>query len=44
MCTWAQLGDGSLAMTDLMEMHRSLNLKDYLEVTAREVSNANGSR
>jgi hypothetical protein len=31
MCTWAELGNGQLTMLDLMQMHRSLNLKNYIE-------------
>jgi hypothetical protein len=36
MCSWVELGDGSLTMADLMDMHRSLNLKDYLTATAEK--------
>lgn len=36
MCSYAELCDGSLTVIELMEMHRSLNLKDHLEAQARK--------
>jgi len=31
MCSWVDLCNGNVTMIELMEMHRSLNLKGYLE-------------
>lgn len=31
MCTWGQLIDGTLTVKDLMEMHRNLNLKEWID-------------
>ena len=37
-CTWNQLSDGSLSLKDLMEMHRNINLKDWLEYQSVEIA------
>lgn len=31
MCSWAAYVDCSITVKDLLDMHRSLNLKDFLE-------------
>jgi len=38
LCSYTDLCDGSLNMNDLMDLHRSLNLRDYLERKAQEES------
>lgn len=32
MCRWPDLCNGNVTMIELIDMHRSLNLKDYLEI------------
>ena len=36
-CTWPELKNGSLTIPDLLQMHRSLNLKEYLEKEAHKL-------
>ena len=36
MCSYKDLCDGSLNMVDLMDMHRSINLREYLESKSRK--------
>lgn len=39
MCSWVALGDGSLTLLDVIQMHRSLNLREWLEMKMRETVN-----
>ena len=38
-CRWSELIDGTLTLEDLMDMHRSMNLKDYLAQQANKTEN-----
>lgn len=38
MCTWPQLSD--ITLVELIEMHRSLNLKGFLEAEEHEIQKA----
>jgi hypothetical protein len=42
MCRWSDLCDGTLSMIDLMDMHRSLNLKEWLERKSYEQAEGKG--
>jgi len=39
MCSWRELRDGSLTLSDLIDMHRSLNLKGHLEAEQTKLEN-----
>ena len=41
-CKWTELLDGSLTIKDLLDMHRSLNLRDHLEKLAYEQERKKG--
>ena len=36
LCTWPDLEDGTVDLKMLMDMHRSLNLRDHIETEARK--------
>ena len=42
LCTWPDLEDGTVDLKMLMDMHRSLNLRDYIETEAYEIARKNG--
>ena len=42
LCTWTDLD--RITMSELMEMHKSLNLKDYLELNARQQAEQEAAR
>lgn len=52
MCSWIDLDNGQITFIELMDMHRSMNLSDYLddlnrqmqEDQPKEVENGNRSR
>lgn len=42
MCTMVQIEDGTVDLKMLMDMHKSLNLRDYIEKEAYEIARRNG--
>jgi hypothetical protein len=42
MCSWSEIADGTIDLKMLMDMHRSLNLRDYIEQEAYRIARENG--